>query len=90
MNDETTDVRRKVSDVVPPKKARKSLVKKEVIPKAFIDHIRKLGFRDSDAQVLYENKDDWIGMSTGGLSEASSKIEATFIIEFHAQPFQRK
>ena len=68
MNDETTDVRRKVSDVVPPKKARKSLVKKEVIPKAFIDHIRKLGFRDSDAQVLYENKDDWIGISTGRLS----------------------
>ena len=57
----------KVPETDQPKKSRKLEVKKDVIPKGFMVHIRKLGFRDSDAKVLYENKDDWIGVSTGEL-----------------------
>ena len=55
-------------EVLMPKKARKPQAKKESIPKAFIDHIRSLGFQETDAYVLYENKDDWMGISTGRLS----------------------
>ena len=51
-----------------PKKVKKPQAKKESIPKAFIDHIRSLGFQETDANVLYENKDDWMGISTGRLS----------------------
>ena len=68
MNPEDINSIKKVPDIVLPKKVRKSTTKKEVIPKAFIDHIRKLGFRDSDAEVLYENKEDWMGISTGWLT----------------------
>ena len=50
-----------------PKKVRKSKVEKLKIPKAFIDHIRSLGFPETDAHFLYENKDDWLGISTGWL-----------------------
>ena len=39
---------------------------KQVIPKKFINHILELGFEAKDAARLYESKDDWIGMSTGG------------------------
>merc|ERR1712106_452323 len=39
---------------------------KQVIPKKFINHILELGFEAKDIARLYESKDDWIGMSTGG------------------------
>lgn len=64
-------VRIKVPDIIPLKKSRKSeakKVKKEIIPRAFIEHIRSLGFQETDASVLYENKDDWMGISTGWLN----------------------
>lgn len=57
-----------ISKVLPPKKVKTSEVKRvKKIPTAFIDHIRSLGFTETDADVLYENKDDWMGMSTGWL-----------------------
>ena len=52
---------------IPPKKSRKLEAKKESIPKTFISHIRSLGFQEADAIVLYENKDDWMGISRGRL-----------------------
>ena len=74
----------KESIVPVPKKARKSEVKKEIIPKAFIDHVVTLGFQENDANVLYDNKDDWIGISTGKLmfdfSVQFSKCRAISII----------
>ena len=54
--------------IVPvPKKARKSEIKQEVVPKAFIDHVVTLGFQENDAKVLYDSKDDWMGISKGML-----------------------
>ena len=38
---------------------------KDEIPAEFIQKITRLGFQDSDAQVLYESKDDWMGINTG-------------------------
>ena len=67
MNNEESKIRTKIADVSIPKIVRKSKVKKEVIPKAFIDHIKSLGFMENDAPVLYQNKDDWMGLSTGKL-----------------------
>lgn len=58
-------VKFKAREVVEPKKIKKSEAKKEIIPNAFIAHICKLGFSESDAQVLYKNKNDWMGMNTG-------------------------
>ena len=60
-------VRIKAPEITKPKKVKKLEVKQEVIPKSFVNHIRTLGFQDSDADMLYENKDDWIGISTGRL-----------------------
>ena len=65
-NEETVRIRG--PEILPKKKSVKSeakKVKKESIPKAFIKHIRSLGFQEADASVLYENKDDWMGISTG-------------------------
>jgi len=39
---------------------------KKEVPKEFIEHIVKLGFDAKDAMLLYESKDDWLGMSSGG------------------------
>ena len=36
---------------------------KEVIPEKFIKHIKTLGFQESDATVLYRDKDQWNGLS---------------------------
>ena len=36
------------------------------IPSEFIRHILCLGFDEKDAPRLYENKDDWIGINSGG------------------------
>ena len=74
---EDDKVSTKVSKAVLSKRARTSKTKKEAIPKPFVDHIRKLGFRDSDANVLYENKDDWIGVSTGKLRLQYSTVQCS-------------
>ena len=79
-------VRRKVPEIKPSQKSRKSeakKVKKESIPKAFIDHIRKLGFRDSDAEVLYENKEDWMGISTGWLTFVALFVQLVEVDNFN-------
>ena len=47
------------------RKNKDSQVKKP-IPDEFITHIVKLGFAEKDAARLYEIKDDWLGMSSGG------------------------
>ena len=60
-------VRVKAPENIKPKKVKKSEVKKESIPKTFINHVRLLGFQETDASVLYENKEDWMGISTGWL-----------------------
>merc|ERR1711935_1131095 len=39
---------------------------KKKIPKKFITHIVELGFNAEDAARLYESKEDWLGMSSGG------------------------
>ena len=46
---------------------RKSRTAKNYIPQDFMKHILALGFQESDSHVLYENKDDWIGMQKGWL-----------------------
>jgi len=57
---------------------RNVMMKKKVegdikIPKTFIAHIVRLGFDESDAKQLFESKDDWLGMSTGGRVLCSEK-----------------
>merc|ERR1711892_1275932 len=47
--------------------------KKKVIPKKFIAHILELGFAVKDAARLYESKNDWLGMSSGGRVHCSVK-----------------
>ena len=44
----------------------KSREKKVNIPSKFIKHILSLGFDQADASRLYEQKDDWLGISSGG------------------------
>ena len=39
--------------------------KKENIPEKFIKHVLSLGFQESDAAVLYKDKENWIGASKG-------------------------
>ena len=51
----------------PPRKKSKPVVRVKNMPKEFIYHILSLGFNESDAAVLYENKEDWMGLSTGWL-----------------------
>ena len=57
----------KPAHLVAKSSKRKSKVTKKAIPKTFIKHILTLGFQESDSQVLYENKDDWLGMQKGRL-----------------------
>ena len=40
--------------------------KKVKIPSEFIEHILTLGFNKNDAKRLYDQKDDWLGVYTGG------------------------
>ena len=55
-----------------PKKRRlegsnQNATKKKVkVPSEFITHISSLGFGKEDASRLYNQKDDWMGISTGG------------------------
>ena len=54
-------------DLVTKSTKRKLKVLKKDIPEKFIKHILSLGFQETEGQVLYENKDDWMGFSTGKL-----------------------
>ena len=40
--------------------------KKVKIPSEFIEHILTLGFDKNDAKRLYDQRDDWLGVHTGG------------------------
>ena len=40
--------------------------KKKTVPAEFIKHVLDLGFNEEDAPRLYEDKDNWTGVSTGG------------------------
>merc|ERR1711935_845968 len=44
---------------------------KKVIPKKFIAHILELGFEANDATRLYQSKNDWLGMRSGGQVQCS-------------------
>ena len=44
---------------------RVSKVKQRRLPRKFVEHILALGFDKSDAVLLYENKDDWMGIELG-------------------------
>ena len=39
---------------------------KKKLPSEFIEHILSLGFNKTDADRLYEEKDSWMSISTGG------------------------
>ena len=56
----------KVADIITKCKVKRKVTKEEV-PKAFISHVISLGFQSCDAEALYENKDDWMGLNTGKL-----------------------
>ena len=53
--------KRKLEDFEPHKTR-----KKKKVPTEFIEHILSLGFNEDDAPTLYEDKDSWMGISTGG------------------------
>ena len=42
------------------------LKKKVKVPNEFIRHILSLGFNEKDSPLLYEHKDDWLGINSGG------------------------
>ena len=44
---------------------KKSIENKENIPEKFMKHIVSLGFKETDADVLYKDKENWIGASKG-------------------------
>ena len=56
----------KSTDIITKCKVKRKVTKEEV-PKAFISHVISLGFQSCDAEALYENKDDWMGLNTGKL-----------------------
>ena len=43
------------------------------IPSKFVNHILSLGFNKEDAPRLYEYKDDWIGINSGGSVRCTEK-----------------
>ena len=50
----------------------------DLIPSSFIKHIKGLGFKEDNAGLLYDNKDQWIGMKSDGIiycTEAACKHE---------------
>ena len=69
INIEEDEKVKKPKDLIVPvsKKVKKSETRKEIIPKSFVDHVVTLGFKENDANVLFDNKDDWMGISTGKL-----------------------
>ena len=78
MNFDTEEkVKRKIEIEIPNrKKAMKRKAEKSVqpIPENFKKHVLSLGFQKSDVAVLYKNKDDWMGISTGWLRFFASKL----------------
>ena len=64
------ELRNWVSLYKKPRKEQKRAGNKEetkkVISSKFISHIVNLGFDEKDAAKLYETKEDWLGMSSGG------------------------
>ena len=67
------NIKRKIEVEIP---TRKKVTKRkaetpsaEVIPEKFKKHVLSLGFQESDVTVLYENKDDWMGIQTGMLTQ---------------------
>ena len=59
-----------------PKKRKLSededfIEKIENIPEDFMRHVRSLGFQESDAAVLYKDKNSWIGASKGRMTDFS-------------------
>ena len=40
--------------------------KKVKVSTEFMNHILSLGFNEEDASRLYDQKDEWMGISTGG------------------------
>ena len=64
------DFKRKIAVEIPSKnKAKKRKAEKSgaEIPAKFKKHVLSLGFQESDVAVLYRDKDDWMGISTGWL-----------------------
>ena len=45
---------------------RHEKIKKVEVPLEFIEHILTLGFDKNDAPRLYDQKDDWMSIHTGG------------------------
>ena len=73
-------------DLPPRKKANKRSAEtpgSEIIPEKFKKHVKSLGFQESDITVLYKNKDDWMGISTGWLQVNFTVVykSLTFIIQ---------
>ena len=47
--------------------------KVENIPETFMKHVTLLGFQETDAAVLYKDKDSWMGASKGNVVQSASK-----------------
>ena len=41
--------------------------KTENIPEKFMQHVLSLGFQESDAAILYQDKENWMGISRKGM-----------------------
>ena len=64
---------------VRPKKRKLSkdedfIEKAENIPDEFMKHVRSLGFEESDASVLYKDKENWLGACKGKVTFNKHKI----------------
>ena len=58
--DRDEKIARKIEE--PRKKATKRKAETAEIPEKFTKHVLSLGFQESDVPVLFENRDDWMGM----------------------------
>ena len=67
LNLEKDDVKFSVKNTISNQKSKRRInkVTKDEIPAEFMKKIVRLGFQNSDAEVLYDNKDDWMGIDTG-------------------------
>merc|ERR1711892_876570 len=57
----------------PRKEKKKKTEEKRVIPPSFINHIKSLGFPESDAVHLFEHRDQWSGISIGSRVKCTMK-----------------
>ena len=53
-------------------KATEKEAKVTKVPKKFIKHILNLGFDEKDAPLLYENKDDWVGVELDSMVKCTA------------------